>query len=396
MLIYKSDLKNTLFWLVMLLPFISVNYITSTYSWMTTVYAIGRYLVIIVLSFRLVYYGRGISVPMILALIIIGIAFISSRLNGISMYRVFSYSILFVGLAMIVDDGMQTDSISLLRAMVIFFGGLIIANYIFMKMYPDGVSIEHGVKYYLFGSYNTTIRKLIPGIYCSVLLSFYRKKRITVFPIVLFLLLFLFCLHVWSVTSSIGLLIFGGAVAFFIFMGKQGPFRYWYFFIGSIILTLIFAVFQNFQVFSYIIMNILKKDMTLSTRTTVWKTTILMIKNKVIWGYGQVDNELNRRILGAASAHNVYLDALYFGGIVFLVILIAVVLIVGRKLQQEYEIETNIVTVASEGLFCAYFLMWNFEPFADLNSFYVMFAMFTMVYHCNFFVLQEEILSTRS
>ena len=96
MLIYKSDLKNTLFWLVMLLPFISVNYITSTYSWMTTVYAIGRYLVIIVLSFRLVYYGRGISVPMILALIIIGIAFISSRLNGISMYRVFSYSILFV------------------------------------------------------------------------------------------------------------------------------------------------------------------------------------------------------------------------------------------------------------------------------------------------------------
>ena len=384
MLVNKKQLKSTFFWIIILIPFIPINYITTTYPITTTLYAGARYGVIIILLCRSIYKKRKLSKPIWMCIFFIIATSISSCLGGIDTYRVFSYCVIFFGMALIIDDGMRKDCIAFIRAMTILFSGLIILNFIFMIIFPNGYMIAHGVKMYLFGSYNTTLRKLMPGIYATVLYSFYKKNRICWWFIFDYALLMIFCVHVWSATSIVGLIIFIIPILIYIVFGTQLFFRYDIFFAVSILLTFIFAVLQNFKSFKliqFVIVDILNKDMTLSSRTTVWSNTIRYIKDSPIWGYGQIDSEINRKLLGAAAAHNIFLDELYYGGIVGLILLIILVFLVGKVLNDERK-KISIISVISDALFCSYFIMWNFEPFADLNSFYMMFAMFTMTYYC--------------
>lgn len=384
MRISVDKLRKTLFWMLMLVPFAPVQYLNSVFPIINSLYAYGRIIVILLMVFFIVYSQKCIHVPVILALILCGASFVSSYLGGIDLSRVLSYAIFLIGFTLVIDCGINLNPGVFLKSAALFYGLLIVLNFIFMQIYPDGYTEEYGALY-LFGNYNTTIRKLMPGMYGGLLYSFYKKGRIKWWYYILYLLLMAFCIHVWSATAIVGLVVLLIAVTFFMATARQGVFQYKYFFIGSFALTMIFAVLQNFQKFRIIelfITNILKKDMTLSTRTSVWERTISAISEKPIWGYGQVDTVINRARLGAASAHNIFLDELYFGGIIGLIILLLIVVVVGKKIHNEKKSTGNVAVAVTEAIFCSYFIMWSFEPFGDLNSFYIMYGMFTMAYYC--------------
>ena len=388
MVLSKTNLKHILFWIFLLFPFIPINYLTSTYSICGTIYTFLRCLVVFVLVFRLIVHHRRLSFPLIHACIFIGVAFISSYIGKVDLHRVFSYAILFIGFILIIEDGIRTDIVNLIRAMSIFFRILIVANFIFICLFPNGFSIEYGVQYYMFGNYNTTIRKVMPGLIASLIYSFYKKGKISVWFYIIYGLMLAFSLYVGSATTIVGLFIFLIPILLYLYTGKQGIFKYHYFFCGSIVITVVFAILQNFSTFRFLevfITQILKKDMTLSSRTTVWANALSLIKENWFWGYGQVDTDINRQLLGAATAHNVFLDMLYYSGIVGLILLVVLVIVVGKKLSRARR-NCNITVVIFDAVFCSYFLMWNFEPFADLNSIYVIYGMFIMAYYCDKFI----------
>lgn len=385
--INRKETKKVFFWIIMLIPFVPIQYLNTTFPFIKSVYAYGRMAVIFLMTYMIAVVLKRISIPIIMSILIIIAAFISSYLRGVDLYSVFGYSLYLLGFTMVVDCGISKDRTEFLKSMLVYYGAMIVLNYLFTLKFPNGYVYDYG-DMYMFGNHNTTVRKLMPGLYAGLLYSFYRHRRLRWWFYLLYFLLILFCIHVWSATSIGGMIVLGAAIFYFTITNKQGIFQYKYFFVGSVVITMIFAVLQNFQQFKaveFIITNILNKDPTLSTRTIVWSNTIKLIAESPILGYGQADTEVNRKLLGAASAHNVFLDELYFGGIVGLVLLFAVVIIVGKAIQREKDRKLNVVIVITEAIFCSYFIMWNFEPFADLNSFYVIYGMFTMAYYCGKF-----------
>lgn len=382
-----KEVKKVLFWIIMLTPFAPIEYFNTIFPTFRSIYTYGRIAVIFMMTCLIIFVLRRLSTPIIMSILITIAALLSSYMGGVDLYSVIGNSLYLVGFTMVVDCGIRIDRTEFLKSVLIYYGFMIILNYLFMLKFPDGFTNANS-SMYMFGNYNTTVRKLMPGLYAGLLYSFYKYSRLKWWFFLLYSSFFLFCIHVWSATSIVGMLVLIGAILFFLVTNKQGVFQYKYFFVGSVFITMIFAVLQNFQQFriiEFIITNVLKKDMTLSTRTTVWKNTMELIAEAPTLGYGQVDIETNKRLLGASSAHNIFLDELYFGGIIGLILLIAVVVIVGKAIQTEKKKNLNVVIVITEAIFCSYFIMWSFEPFADLASFYVMYGMFTMAYYCRYF-----------
>lgn len=94
----------------------------------------------------------------------------------------------------------------------------------------------------------------------------------------------------------------------------------------TIAFLLVVIRFQN--LFSYIIVTVLGKDLTLSSRTTVWDSAFQAIDNNWFFGYGLEEGPVMSSRLGNIAAVNTtqngWLDVLYVGGIMLLAVLIAI------------------------------------------------------------------------
>lgn len=92
-----------------------------------------------------------------------------------------------------------------------------------------------------------------------------------------------------------------------------------------IVLFMFGIVFFNVQnYFADFIIDILHKDVTLSTRTYIWKRCIQAIPNSWLIGYGQTNVEKFKKIVGLASyeaishTHNFVLEVIFRGGVIAL------------------------------------------------------------------------------
>lgn len=74
------------------------------------------------------------------------------------------------------------------------------------------------------------------------------------------------------------------------------------------------------QVIQYTVINILRKNMTFSSRIYIWARVINIIKNNLFLGVGLQTGENNAKMIGitvhASDAHNYYLEFLFEGGLV--------------------------------------------------------------------------------
>lgn len=102
----------------------------------------------------------------------------------------------------------------------------------------------------------------------------------------------------------------------------------------NIALFLILVVFKAQYLFSYIIVTLLKKDLTMTGRTRLWNRAIELIKAKPVLGYGIEDGKIMASRFQDSAAVNTsqngLLDVLYYGGIILFIALIVVLYVVGK------------------------------------------------------------------
>lgn len=97
--------------------------------------------------------------------------------------------------------------------------------------------------------------------------------------------------------------------------------------------VVIFRVMDRSGWIAWIIMQILKKQATLTGRTLVWDRTWELITENFIIGYGYGDHVLVPTVeLFSLSAHNVYLELVLEGGIFALILFILLNMEVGKAL----------------------------------------------------------------
>lgn len=109
--------------------------------------------------------------------------------------------------------------------------------------------------------------------------------------------------------------------------------------VGNYILFCVMVVFNKLDIFSFLIVNVLHRDMTLTTRTIIWKITVDKIIDKPFWGNGYMSGEKFESMLPSIigiNAHNSILMVAFIGGValsvVFLLILCTLVTEYDRKI----------------------------------------------------------------
>lgn len=104
--------------------------------------------------------------------------------------------------------------------------------------------------------------------------------------------------------------------------------------IVQIVLFVILVLISNIDIFSYFIINVLNRDLTLTDRTVIWKITIEKIIQKPLFGNGYVYGKDFQRMLPyiiGVNAHNTYLMIMFIGGFVLFSVLIIIFIITIKK-----------------------------------------------------------------
>ena len=239
------------------------------------------------------------------------------------------------------------------------------------------------VKGWLLGNKNNHIIWYLTTIYLS-----YVKYRMTVLKkyevrwyVVMFITL-VTVIHIQSSTSIVVAIIADVGMLYFHSRKKQtihiniGIVGIVYVIMQTIILMGSITFLQPF------ITGVLGKDLTFSGRVTAWMNASVYIFQKPILGWGQMTAESAKKMLGSAAlvnAHNQWLQILWEGGIIQLVLLMVVFAVMVRKTQQCSE---KTISDISNILFTVVLIAMAFE--VELGNL-VSWVLIALFYHTNWY-----------
>ena len=311
------------------------------------------------------------------ALIISGIIFL--RLLRFKDYKPSGFFLLLDNILLVIpfiaglDYMFQKKPVKMIGILLLINEILLYGNMISLILHPNGlynVVIGNTRKYYLLGQQNQTILYIMLGLVTSLLHSQYvTKKRFSIRNIMLIAASIYMEIKFKSAAGLVGLFIFTGIFLLTEFKHVSIDLRWGL--IASAVVFLIFVVFQSQEMFTGILVNILHRDITASTRTTIWAKAMLYIERRPILGYGAELNDIAILRFGYVTPHNRWLYMLYRGGFVFLIAFIIMVLKSAQKLSST---KFERASVYLTGALFALMLQMQFESY-DTTIFYILFIM---------------------
>lgn len=361
--ILKKDINARLLYLFLLIPFFQVPYLTFTYPIFDKIYMFYLITSVIIISLMVLIkkkYSSIINYVVILMLIL----FISSIYNGISLNSCFGLSLKVIGLSLLSDYGTKTDKFNFFSALEFFLTLLLLINFITIIKYPTGMYMNDTgyIENWFLGYKNTHILYIIPCLLASFLKSYCLDNKLHSRNYALFILSFISTMLVNNSTGLIGL-----AIISLVFIMKNITsitkiFNIYNFIIAHIVLFISIIILHAQELFSFLIVDILHKDLTFTGRVFIWEKAIRFIKIKPLLGYGNISFEYNKYIY---STHNMILGILHKIGIIGLIIFCILFFVVAKKLYKERN--NKICKMISFTLF-AYLVMmlteyYNFEYF---------------------------------
>lgn len=142
------------------------------------------------------------------------------------------------------------------------------------------------------------------------------------------------------------------------------------------------VIFRIYYIFANLLINWFHKDITLSHRTIIWDRAIELISKKPIFGYGlaeslnvfSVNHDFtggNNNVWTALSGHNQFLQILYDGGLILMIIFFVVYFIATKKTKRiNYHFKYYFLGVIG--------ILINW--LSEVPSEYAMFLMLSMCY----------------
>lgn len=137
-------------------------------------------------------------------------------------------------------------------------------------------------------------------------------------------------------------------------------------------ISVLVIFFQLQNSFSWLIENVLHKDLTLSGRTLIWASTIQNILKKPLLGYGTTQGgRVNiNRIAGGVYyfSHNIFLEIIIQGGMIALLFYFIMYYFAGKELK--HFPKTDMMVYINLALFFVLLMQFTefalYEPFANL------------------------------
>ena len=117
----------------------------------------------------------------------------------------------------------------------------------------------------------------------------------------------------------------------------------------AIEISIVFLKIQ--KLFSFIIVDWLGKDLTFTGRTNLWDNAINKILTRPIIGYGDMDQITERLVLGDVYCHNGLLELLFRGGVIHLILFVALIFILDKSTKRYFDkVTISMCAVALSGI----------------------------------------------
>ncbi len=240
----------------------------------------------------------------------------------------------FLSLYFVMRYGFEKNPKQYINKMYIYLMILTIINTITaIAYYPNSMFVDNHNPIFFLGGDNTSVRLYIIAILFEVLNAYILrgKKKIP--------FLSLINLLIFSFVRDLG----GGKVCFLIMLLATLYYKSNIkipkkiirdIVIVNLIIFLLLVIFNKIDLFRYIIINFLHRDLSLTDRTIIWNITIEQIKNSPIIGHGMIDGMQFQSLLPyiiGVNAHNTYLMILFSGGIILFSIFTIIIIKTLRK-----------------------------------------------------------------
>lgn len=226
-----------------------------------------------------------------------------------------------------------------IKGIYLLFTTLVVTNFILMIVFPSGIFNELTatglIRYHLLGYKNQMSGVLLSSIAVFLWHSEYFYSRITLGCVIRVCIAVLSVIIGNSSTAIMGVVFF---LLFYLLINYNKKLTNIKVQLAIVIFVFFAFVFFRIQeVFSYLIVGYLGKDLTFSNRIFIWDNAIQMIINNPIFGYGvQSTDNVVHIDMGYAErymiTHNYFLDIALKGGILGFLLFANIIRIVSKTL----------------------------------------------------------------
>ena len=246
---------------------------------------------------------------------------LSSFMNGIS-YADWGATLNVFGISIFTYLSLKQNPKAFFEGGSLLLGSYAVINTFTVFLFPNGMYASSMYTMNFFLSYRTAwfIFYLEAAFLCLLNNELYPSKKAKKWLVFVLLCEYLSMIKVWTATGLFCITL--GLLLVYLWKKKRIPFfSVKVIIIVEIILCAIIVVFHMQEKFSFIIVEILKKDITFSQRVRIWNNALdAVLKSlKSLWiGYGAMNTSRAVSILGYGvnHAHCYYLNTTLYYGIV--------------------------------------------------------------------------------
>ena len=282
---------------------------------------------------------------MILILLYLMVIFCSTYFENKAIYQACVYILNILGFVFLLESEVLCNAEKLLLNMKRYFYFVTVVNYLYLliSVYLLKQSADDSL---ILGPSNSITAMLLFAIFSSALYDIVYLKQIEKSTFILIIVIVHTELLVWSGTGMIGCfimliyLVFGCVKSKSIFRKKRLSYAGLNFVAIGLFVTV--TIFRTIEWFSFVIEDILQKDVTLTGRTVIWDFYIERILEAPIIGHGIAYSPYK-----GLFAHSGYLDIAVKSGFCGVILFILLVIVTGKKLKScNSNLTYNLIAVS--------------------------------------------------
>lgn len=270
----------------------------------------------------------------------------------------------FIGFALYLDIVLKNNPKELFKSGLNILTVLIAINCFLTLILEEGLyATTYFSNNYLLGYDNQNINFILPTLILVLLKNeCYKKCKMQI--IITYAIAWITAIRIWSamtlvvttLMTLVAIFCFRGGKGFFIrniFIGEIFNFRN--LLIVDIIANIVLVYFRV-QYYLGLIIYALRRDLTLTSRTVIWDKAISFIKQRPWFGYGREYYSYRAIKYGmpvtspvGLHAHNRFLETIYSGGIVMMIIFMGILFYAASCLNKVKN--TTFAKILSFGIF---------------------------------------------
>lgn len=283
---------------------------------------IFQILIFIYYIVKIILSRRKISIFTMLMIALYMILYISTYMGSKDFTGYRSYMIQAIGTILIVEYGMSKDCIKLLRVLKNCLAFVLVVNTITVILYNNGLPIINNRGYYFLGlrigfSPFVLLFLMVSLLYDKINYNKYFSKYTIIMLIISMLSLLLQKVATGIFTTAIVV-----ALITLYHFGKFNFLTLGKFLVIYIVCSvgiLVFSIQYHIPIVSYVLEDVMKKDLSFDNREYIWNASINDIKQKPILGYGITGGGdvvvKFTFVTKTLTSHNQILHILHEGGI---------------------------------------------------------------------------------